>query len=42
MEGLASGSWGDVPEGLKDKRIVALDMGALVAGAKSAASSKSG
>ena len=26
---------GDVPEGLKDKRIVALDMGSLVAGAKS-------
>ena len=25
---------GDVPEGLKDKRVVALDMGALVAGAK--------
>jgi ATP-dependent Clp protease ATP-binding subunit ClpB len=25
---------GDVPEGLKDKTIVALDMGALVAGAK--------
>src|SRR5579859_1532220 len=25
---------GDVPEGLKDKRIVALDMGALIAGAK--------
>jgi ATP-dependent Clp protease ATP-binding subunit ClpB len=25
---------GDVPEGLKDRRIVALDMGALVAGAK--------
>ena len=25
---------GDVPEGLKTKRIVALDMGALVAGAK--------
>ena len=25
---------GDVPEGLKDKRIMALDMGALVAGAK--------
>ncbi|MBO9371674.1 MAG: ATP-dependent chaperone ClpB, partial [Chloroflexi bacterium] len=25
---------GDVPEGLKDKRIVALDLGALVAGAK--------
>ena len=25
---------GDVPESLKDRRIVALDMGALVAGAK--------
>src|SRR5690606_4309982 len=25
---------GDVPDGLRDKRIVALDMGALVAGAK--------
>src|SRR5947199_5440533 len=25
---------GDVPEGLKNKRIVALDMGALIAGAK--------
>ena len=25
---------GDVPEGLKDKRIVSLDMGALIAGAK--------
>src|SRR5437660_8662098 len=25
---------GDVPEGLKDKKIVSLDMGALVAGAK--------
>jgi len=25
---------GDIPEGLKDKRIVALDMGALIAGAK--------
>ena len=25
---------GDVPEGLKDKRLIALDMGALVAGAK--------
>src|SRR4029079_13379401 len=25
---------GDVPEGLKNKRIVALDMGSLVAGAK--------
>jgi ATP-dependent Clp protease ATP-binding subunit ClpB len=25
---------GDVPEGLKDKRVVALDMGALIAGAK--------
>ena len=27
-------SHGDVPEGLKDKKIFALDMGALVAGAK--------
>lgn len=26
---------GDVPEGLKDKKIFSLDMGALVAGAKS-------
>ena len=25
---------GDVPEGLRDKRVVALDLGALVAGAK--------
>ena len=25
---------GDVPEGLKDKRVVALDLGAMVAGAK--------
>jgi ATP-dependent Clp protease ATP-binding subunit ClpB len=25
---------GDVPEGLKDKKLVALDLGALVAGAK--------
>src|SRR5207249_7675765 len=25
---------GDVPEGLKDKRLLALDLGALVAGAK--------
>ena len=25
---------GDVPEGLKDKRVISLDMGALVAGAK--------
>ena len=25
---------GDVPEGLKDKKLFALDMGALVAGAK--------
>jgi ATP-dependent Clp protease ATP-binding subunit ClpA len=31
-----------VPEGLKNKRIVALDMGALVAGAKYAASSRNG
>ncbi|MBN1318816.1 MAG: ATP-dependent chaperone ClpB [Anaerolineales bacterium] len=34
-EGLAQRiSRGDVPEGLKNKRIVALDMGALIAGAK--------
>ncbi len=32
---------GDVPEGLKDKRVVSLDMGALIAGANSAASLKS-
>src|SRR4029450_9750705 len=25
---------GDVPEGLKDKKVVSLDMGALIAGAK--------
>src|SRR6202043_1721598 len=25
---------GDVPEGLKDKRVISLDMGALIAGAK--------
>jgi ATP-dependent Clp protease ATP-binding subunit ClpB len=25
---------GDVPEGLKDKRLVALDIGAMVAGSK--------
>ncbi len=35
VEGLAQRiKRGDVPEGLKDKRIVALDMGALIAGAK--------
>src|SRR4029077_1215583 len=35
VEGLATKIVkGDVPEGLKDKRIIALDMGALVAGAK--------
>ncbi|NDJ63344.1 MAG: ATP-dependent chaperone ClpB [Chloroflexi bacterium] len=35
VEGLAQRILnGDVPEGLKDKRIVALDMGSLVAGAK--------
>src|SRR6185436_13374975 len=35
VEGLAARIVrGDVPEGLKKKRIVALDMGALVAGAK--------
>ena len=34
-EGLAQRiARGDVPEGLKDKRIVALDLGALIAGAK--------
>jgi len=34
-EGLAQRiAFGDVPEGLKDKRIVALDLGSLVAGAK--------
>ncbi|MCU0508964.1 MAG: ATP-dependent chaperone ClpB, partial [Anaerolineae bacterium] len=35
VEGLAQRiARGDVPEGLKDKRVVSLDMGALVAGAK--------
>ncbi|HEY1755972.1 MAG TPA: ATP-dependent chaperone ClpB [Bryobacteraceae bacterium] len=35
VEGLAQRIMrGDVPEGLKDKKVVALDMGALVAGAK--------
>ncbi len=35
VEGLAQRiARGDVPEGIKDKRIVALDMGSLVAGAK--------
>ncbi len=35
VEGLAQRIMrGDVPEGLKDKRVVALDMGALIAGAK--------
>lgn len=35
VEGLASRIVsGDVPEGLKDKKIIALDMGALVAGSK--------
>lgn len=35
VEGLAARIVaGDVPEGLKDKRIISLDMGALVAGAK--------
>ncbi|MBI5418693.1 MAG: ATP-dependent chaperone ClpB [Deltaproteobacteria bacterium] len=35
VEGLAQRvAHGDVPEGLKDKRVLALDMGALIAGAK--------
>jgi len=35
VEGLAQRvAFGDVPEGLKDKKIMALDLGALVAGAK--------
>jgi ATP-dependent Clp protease ATP-binding subunit ClpB len=35
VEGLAQRIFrGDVPDGLKDKRIIALDMGALIAGAK--------
>ena len=35
VEGLANRIMsGDVPEGLKDKKLVALDMGALIAGAK--------
>ena len=33
---------GDVPETLKNRRVIALDMGALVAGRSSAASSRSG
>jgi ATP-dependent Clp protease ATP-binding subunit ClpB len=35
VEGLATRiTKGDVPEGLKDKKLIALDMGALIAGAK--------
>jgi ATP-dependent Clp protease ATP-binding subunit ClpB len=33
---------GDVPESLRDKQLLALDMGSLIAGAKYAASSRSG
>ena len=42
VEGLAQRILnGDVPEGLKDKTIFALDMGALIAGAKFRENSKS-
>ena len=33
---------GDVPEGLRDKRLIALDIGAMVAGRSTAASSRTG
>ena len=33
---------GDVPEGLKNKRLISLDLGSMVAGAKYRASSRSG
>ena len=33
---------GDVPETLKDRRLIALDLGALIAGASTAASSRTG
>jgi hypothetical protein len=43
VEGLALRIYrGDVPEGLKGKRIVALDMGALLPGPSTAASSRNG
>jgi ATP-dependent Clp protease ATP-binding subunit ClpB len=42
VEGLAQRMVnGDVPEGLKNKRLIQLDMGALVAGPSTAASLKS-
>jgi len=34
VEGLASVVAGDVPQSLKDRKLIALDMGALIAGAK--------
>jgi ATP-dependent Clp protease ATP-binding subunit ClpB len=42
VEGWPAHRRGDVPEGLKTTTVVALDMGALIAGAKFAASLKSG
>lgn len=43
VEGLARRiADGDVPEGLKNKRLIALDIGSMLAGARSAASSRNG